>query len=53
MSLLGRVLGSEENAIGLIRRLGLEPFLTRCVKKLNSLLLRFTKSDRTPPADKP
>lgn len=40
MSALGRLLGSEERALNLIRATGLEPFLTRCVKWLNR---RFTR----------
>lgn len=38
MSLLGWMLGSEENAIRVIRRLGLEPPLLWIVRRLNRLL---------------
>jgi hypothetical protein len=37
-SLLGWIFGSDEAALNFIRRLGLEPFLIRCVELLNRLL---------------
>ena len=40
MSALGRLLGSEDRAIRLIRATGLEPFLTRCVEWINRRLTR-------------
>jgi hypothetical protein len=39
--------------LAIIRALGLEPFLTRCVEFLNRMVRPLTKSDRTDSEKKP